>query len=133
MAVTRGVANVAADGRVEALDSPSDAAERVSADDIANTMTLARLLTRLLRDVADLRRRWWPRRTDFVDVAVGSGGAQVRLDHGMGGRVRWWVTDATVAHALTRDAAATTADTLVLQSNAAGVVTIRVEEAGGGG
>jgi alpha-ketoglutarate-dependent taurine dioxygenase len=67
----------------------------------------------------------------FKDVAVGAGGATVRLQHGLGQRVAWWVADWQPAAAGNRPflerSTASTADTLVLASYTAGTASIHVE------
>lgn len=119
-------------GKSRSLDRKVEPDELVREDDAADTSKLARLLTRVLRDLADLRRRFAPRRTDFEDVHVGTG-TYHRFPHRFGGRVRWWVVDAAGAQpSMLRDYpdAQTDADTLVLYSYAEAVITLRVEEAG---
>lgn len=95
---------------------------------------LARLLCRILKDVAALRRRWAPRSVDFEDVVVGSTPTTHSFEHNFGGRVRWWVVGWTsltsTAPILLESGTAITSKTLVLLSYAAGTMTLRVEEAG---
>jgi hypothetical protein len=122
---------VAADNSVTQLDRSAQPDELVTEDDASDAPKLARLLGRVLKDVASLKRRWVPRRIDFEDRVCGTAGATLSLRHGFTGRVRWYVigwSGATAAPAL---AESTTSDsTLVLQSYVAGTATIRVEEAG---
>lgn len=118
---------------VFALDRPPQLDERVTEDDVKDASKLARLLMRVLKDIATLKRRFVPRRIDFEDRAV-LGGGKLRLNHGWGGRVRWWVvdwvptspTDSPVFERTT----ATDSKTLVLSVGNPGTVTIRVEESG---
>lgn len=63
----------------------------VRPEDIQDTSKLAKILERLLSNVATLKALWYPRRIDFEDVDVGSDGAVVRLSHGFRDRVRWSV------------------------------------------
>jgi hypothetical protein len=127
-------ATVPASGVVRQLDRPASPDEVMSEVDAQNAVKLARVLLRILKDVATLKRRWWPDRIDFEDFPVSTAGATVTLNHGLGGRVRWWLVDwessGTTAPILKRTSA-TTNDSLVLASYVAGTATIRVEAAGG--
>ncbi len=120
-------------GKSRSLDRKVASDELVSEADITDVPKMARLLTRILRSIADLRRTFVPRRTDFEDRAVGSGTYE-RFPHGFGGRVRWWVVDSigTAPILLQSSVPAYRSDenTLILYSAAAPTVTIRVEEAG---
>lgn len=128
-----GSARIASDGTVTQLDGRAATAEAITEDDVADAAKLTRLLARVLTDIAALRRRFVPRRLDFEDVAVLSTGATVQLQHGFGGRVRWWVAGwqcpTNVAPILREDTALTDVNTIVLRSYVAGTVTIRVEAA----
>lgn len=122
---------VDASGNIRALTKQRQPDEQVTAAQVADTSWLARLLIRMLRDVADLRRRFWPRRVDFEDRAVDATGTKLfRFAHGLDARVRWWAVDATGAVPALQRNAATDSNTLVLTSTVACTVTIRVEEAG---
>lgn len=128
-------AKVASDGAVTVLDGRGEPDEAVTADDAKDASKLARLLGRLLSDVAALRRAWAPRSIDFEDVTVSTAGAQVALAHNFGGRVRWWIcgwqSSGTSAPVLRESSSVTTDEnTLYLQSYVAGTACIRVEEAG---
>ena len=107
----------------------------ITEEDVKDTTRLARVIVRILKDVAALKRRFAPRCIDFEDRAVDNTyTTKYRLHHGFGGRVRWWVVDwrpsgGTFAFDLSRHAD-TDENTLVLVSGAAGSVTVRVEEAG---
>ena len=104
--------------------------EVVTEADVQEPPKLARLVLRLLKDVAQLKRAWTPDRVDFEDRVVdGTGVTLYRFEHGLGGRVRWWVVDSTGPHDLVRDASSDN-NTLVLYSYGATTVTIRVERAG---
>jgi len=121
--------------KVTILDGKVAPNEVVTEADVQEPAKLTRLLTRLLRDVAELKRLFVPKRIDFEDVLVGSAAATTTLQHNMGGRVRWWVVDwqpsvGGAGPALRRDAASTTSSTLVLFSGNTGTATIRVESAG---
>lgn len=119
--------------KVYPLDSPAAPDEVVTEKDVQEPPKLSRMLLRLLKDVASLKRLWTPSRIDFEDQAVSTAGAVVTLNHGFGGRVRWWIVDwqatGTAAPVLKRTTA-TTNDALVLASYVAGTATIRVEAAG---
>lgn len=122
--------------KVRQLDKPSAPDQQVTADDAADSQKLARLLTSILASLADIKRRFWPKRIDYEDqVTTGTGGSPQTLpyEHGFGGRVRFWVVDwsgTTAAPILVRDSTLTTNDKLVLKSYEGGTFTLRVEEAG---
>jgi len=107
--------------------------EAISEQDAADAPKLARLLTRILRDVAALKRPFAPRRVSFVDLTVdGTGTTKYRLPHGFGARVHWFVADwsgAAAGAGLERHSD-TDKDTLVLVSHVAGLASVRIEEAG---
>lgn len=132
MGAAVSVAIVKQDGTARQLDRRAQTDEVVAEQDVQDAPKLTKLLIRMLRDTASLRRRWWPRRIDFEDVALDATGSKLfQLRHGFGGRVRWWIVEWNGAAAPnTRRHADTTADTLVLLSTVAGTATIRVEEAG---
>lgn len=120
-------------GPVRRLDRASEPDERVTVDDLKSPDYLARLLMRILRELADLRRRWWPKRIDVEDRDVdGTGSTKYRFPHGFGGRVRWWVVDWSGASSVAGLMRHSDSDnnTLVLVSWVAGTVTVRIEEAG---
>lgn len=119
-------------GKVRQLDRRAEPDEVLTAKDAADTERLARLLVRIMSDVASLRRRFVPKRIDFEDLTVdATGTAKFRLEHRFGGAVRFWVIgwDGAAAHNV-RQHADTTKDVLVLTSTSAGKATVRVEEAG---
>ncbi len=126
-------ANFPLRGPVKQLDRRAEPEEQITEDQATEPPRVARLLMSLLRDVATLKRRWWPRRLDFEDRAVDSTGTTLyRFEHRLGGRVRWWVVDwqsSVGSPWLNRDAT-TSNDVLVLVSLVSGTATIRIEEAG---
>lgn len=119
--------------KVRQLDRTPEPDEQVTPEQMTDTSRLARLLMRILRDVARLKRRWWPEYIDHRDRVVdGTGTTVYRFPHGFGGRVNWWPidwTDGAAGPSLVRDASSDE-NTLVLVSHVAGTVTIRVEAAG---
>lgn len=128
-------AKVDSDGAVTPLDGRTEPDEVVTAQDVQDPDKLARLLGRILKDIAALKRRWAPRHIDFELAVTGSATPQtVQLEHGFNGAVRWWVVDwstgGTVAISAMKNTALTTTKTLVLSVYNAGAMTIRVEEAG---
>lgn len=121
-------------GNVYQLDRPAEPDERVTEEDVQDADKLSRLLMRVLKDVAGIKRRFIPRRIDFEDRAVVAG-TPLRLPHGLNARVRWWVVDwiptsPTDSPVFERNATDTTVNTLVLDVGNPGTVTIRLEVAG---
>lgn len=118
---------------IRPLDKAVEPLERVTPEQWTDVPRMTRLLTQILRDIAQLKRRFWPLRIDHQDRVVDASGTVLhRFAHGFGGRVRWWVvdwTDATLPPLLVRHSSSNN-DTLVLTSGVAGTVTIRIEEAG---
>ena len=113
------------------LDRAAEPDELVNESDVQNASWLARRLVVMLKDIATLKRRFWPRRIDFEDRVVDSSMVtQYRFTHNFGGRVRWWPVDATGDPPFLARHSASDNNTLVLISNSACTVTIRVEEAG---
>ena len=128
MSAIVGLTNV-----VRQLDSSVQQDEVVTPADAADATKLSRLFTRLLSDVADLRRRFAPRWVEFEDRVVDATGTTLyRFSHNFDGRARWWVVDWSGATTEPRLVRQPTSDnnTLVLVSYAAGTVTLRVEAAG---
>lgn len=127
-------ANIAQDGTVRQLDRPAEPDENIVEKDVTDTERLVRLLMRIMRELTDLRRRWWPRRIDFEDVAVDdTNTTKYRLQHNFNGRARWWVVDwqSSAGGGFWLDRHSDSDETtLVVTSGVVGVVTIRVEEAG---
>lgn len=142
MTILRGVAKITGAGAVKPLDGKAPPDQQVTEKDVQEPPKLARLLTDVLRDLAALKRRHYPRRIDFEDQAAPG---PIRLRHGFNGRVRWWVVDWTSAGTNLVDSGGDTlsaswcdltkqsdsdANMLVLQGHVTGTATIRVEEAG---
>jgi hypothetical protein len=127
-------ANFNAFGVARQLDRRPDPNETVTPDNVTDPKALARLLTRILKDLTTLKARWFPRRLDFEDVAVGFDGTTIyNLAHNFDGRVRWfpvdWVGDTSAIPMLARDSSSDD-NILALRSYASGKVTIRVEPSG---
>lgn len=126
-------ARIARSGRVYQLDRPAEPTELVSEEDAKDTAKLARLLIRILSDLASIKRRFFPRWVDFEDRDVVSGDV-MRLTHDFGGRVRYWVVDwrpATPGDVAAFDRNEDTDEkTLLLNVGNTGMVTMRVEAAG---
>lgn len=124
---------VDSDGNARPLDGKAPARATFTAEDAKDPEKVARLIAGLLDDVAELRRRYAPRWVDFEDVAVSSGGSTLTLEHGFGGRVRWWIVDCSSNVTVASKSTATTDDTLVLSMTTAadGTATIRVEAVDG--
>lgn len=119
-------------GTPRQLDRKAEPEEQITEAVVRDPVQLARALTRVARNVADLKRRFVPRRIDFEDWTVDATGTTAyRLEHGFGGRVRYSVVEWSGASApnLRKDTASDD-NTLVLTSTVAGTATIRVEEAG---
>lgn len=127
-------------GNVYKLDRQAEPDEVVSEEDVKDAPKLSRLLMRLLKDVAGLRRRFAPRSVDYEDLRVLSTTTTLRLPHGFGARVRWWLVDwaPTSASAnyvpLLAASATTDLNTLVLTNITVGIigafdgkVSVRVE------
>lgn len=120
-------------GKVVQLGPKPTPEETVTAEDVQDPAKLAKLATRILAALANLRRQWAPGRLDFEDLACDGAGAALTLQHNFAGRVRWWVTDWTSGSSacpILIRGTETTADTLVLYSYQAGTATLRVEESG---
>ena len=124
---------VPAVGAVRQLTRPAEPRQQVTPEQVQDPERLARLAMDLLRDVAALKRRFWPRRVDHEDREVdATGTTKYRFPHGFAGRVRWYVVGwsggsagaSLVEHDDTDDS------TLVLVSYVAGTLTLRIEEAG---
>lgn len=120
-------------GNVTPLDGKAGARAVLTAEDAKDADKMARLVAGLLDDVAELRRRHAPRRIDFEDITTTSGGT-VRLHHGFGGPVVWWLVDYQIiggaaAPVVQRDTTNSDSDTLVLLTYSTGITTIRVEAA----
>lgn len=128
---------VPAYGPIRQLDKRVEPDEQITEDQAGDVSRLARLLTRILRDVAELKRRWFPRRIDYEGiVSTGSSGAPQtkQFAHGFGGQVRWWVIDCDGVGSVTLPLVMRTntddKNTLTLAFYFPGNFAIRVEEAG---
>lgn len=126
-------ANIPNGGQPRQLDRQAEPDEQVTEDQVQDPPRLARLLMAILRELALLKRRFWPRRIDHEDREVDATGTTLfRFHHGFGGRVRWWVVDwdaSSGAPALRKDSSSDN-NTLVLVSDVEGTMTLRIEEAG---
>lgn len=124
---------VQANNTVRQLDRQAEPDEQVTEYEVKDASRLARVVMRLLRDVAALRRSWSPKVVDHRDRVVdGTGTTVYRFPHGFGGRVNWWPVDWVSAAAgprLVRDPSSDN-ETLALVSYTAGTLTLRIEEAG---
>jgi hypothetical protein len=119
-------------GKVHQLDRPAEPDELVTEEDVKDAPKLARILVRILKDIATIKRRFWPRRTDFEDREVTSGDT-LRLPHNFNARVRWWVVDwipTTPGDVpVFERSATTTTRVLALDVGNSGLVSVRVEVA----
>lgn len=136
LSLLRGSARIdTTTGKVTPLDGRAEADEVVTEDDVQEPAKLARLLCRILKTLAELRRRFAPRRIDFHDVTTPGSGGTISLQHNFGGRVVWWIIDYQIittvtAPILQRSVASSTDNTLVLLTHTTGLASIRIEEAG---
>ena len=115
------------------LDGKPQPDEQVTEADVTDAPKLARLLTRLLAEIAKLKRPHNPRRLVFTDVVVDSTGTTpFRFTHKFGGSVNWWVVgwQGSGGHYNLDEDLSTDKDTLVLVSYSTGTVAICVEERG---
>ena len=121
------------DGIVRQLDARADAPVVLSAEDVQDADKLARLLNDARREIADLRRRWEPRRLIFQDRAV-TAGADLRLEHGFGGNVLYtveaWVAGTPGDAPVFEVSDDTDGNALVLEVGNSGTATILVKESG---
>lgn len=119
-------------GKLRQLDAPTQPDQQVTAADAADPTVLSRFLMVILRDIAKLKRRWAPNFIDFRDVVVdGTGTTKYRFPHGFNSTVNYWSLKwvGGVGPSLAFDSSSD-ANTLVLVSNFAGTVSIRIEAAG---
>lgn len=137
-------AKISSSGVVRQLDGRKTSTQQLAPEHVQDPQRLARELNELRDKAAEQDRKHDPRRIDFEDLVCTSANT-LRLVHGFGGRVRWWVVDWTstgtplvdsvgdttnVYSPMLVKTTATDANTLVLQSYVSGVATVRVEEAG---
>ncbi len=119
-------------GTVRQLDRQAEPEEHVQSSDVSDASTLTRLLMRILRDIARMKRRWLPANVAHRGRVVDATGTVLhRFPHGFGGLVNWWPKRwVGAAGPQFSEHASSDADTLVLVSYVAGTVTLYVEEAG---
>lgn len=121
------------DGAGRQLDAKAQPEEVVTEQDAADAPKLARLLARILRELAELQRSWSPRSILFRGVPVDATGTTVyTLTHRFRGPVNWSVVgwrDASAGAGLVEDA---DTDGLALRfvSYVAGTADILIEEQG---
>lgn len=80
-------------GKPQQLDTKATPPVSVTEGDAAQPAWLARVLTRLLADVTELRRRFAPSRITFRDIettGTAAGASRHRLAHNLGQLVEWW-------------------------------------------
>lgn len=127
-------AKVFTDGKIVQLDGRAEPDEVVTEQDVQDAPKLSKLLIRILREVAALRRLWSVRKQhlDFHDVVLDATGTTLyRFPHRFNGLALGYVVRWSGAAAPNiRVDATTDSNTLVLTSTSAGTATIRVEEAG---
>lgn len=129
-------------GNVYQLDRQVEPDEVVTEEDAKDAPKVARLLMRLLKDVAGLRRRFAPKRLDREDEAIVSTKTTYRFPHGLGCRVRWWIVQWTATSTsanyfpMLMETSDTDLNTLVLENvdivgigRFTGKVTLRIEAA----
>lgn len=117
---------------VRRLDKPAEPDEQFTERHAQDPKRISEVIMRLLRDVAALRRRWWPQCIDYRDKTVDATGTTLyRFPHNFGGRVNFWIVRWSGAAAPNlRYSTSSDDNTLVLTSTVAGTATIRVEQAG---
>lgn len=120
------------DGSIRQLDAKAGEEINVTADDVKDPQLLARMLQTALRELAELKREWRPRRLYFRDLVVdASGTTKYRLTHNFGGKVNYYVAAVDSSGWFdVRTHADTDANALVLTSNNNTTITVLVEEAG---
>lgn len=125
------------DATSKQLDSRPQPDEVVTNEDVADAPKLARLLTRILSELAALRRAWSPRVITFRDiVSTGTNVSPqtVRLTHGFGSAVEYEVVDianpGVVNVTLVSRDSTSDANVLVVKVYFAATIAIRVTEAG---
>lgn len=126
------------DRSTKLLDAKKQQDEIVTPEDATDGVKLGRLLTRMLAELAALRRRFAPKRTTFRDIV--STGAELdpqrfTLIHKFGGVVEWWVVGVNSLGLVELPLVAEVVDesddsSLVLDVYFEGTIAVRVEEAG---
>lgn len=128
------VGKVLSDLSIQRLDTPREPDALITEEDVQNPRKMALLLTRIVKEIAEVKRRFVAKRIDYEDVTVTNAGLSYAFQHSMKGRVRWWPVGWQSASAdacvLVEDTARTDDNTLYLKSYGDGVVTLRVESAG---
>jgi hypothetical protein len=128
-AVSAAIVN--SDGGVRQLDARAGEPISVTADDVKDADKLARMLQDALRQLAEFKREWRPRRLYFRDQTVDdTGSTKYRLTHNFGGLVNYVAVREDGGYADLRVHDDTDGNTLVLVSYSAATLTILVEEAG---
>lgn len=128
---------VPAYGPIRQLDGRREPDEQVTPEQATDPDRVSRILMKILRDVAELKRRWFPRHIDFeglVSTGTDSAPQRFRLGHNLKADVRWWVIDTrnanTVVVTLINRAPSSDPNTLILDVYYEATLTIRVEESG---
>lgn len=115
---------------VRASKSAAIKLQKITDEDAKDPAILSRVINKITEAASTLQLLARPGYIEFEDQAATVGGT-LTLPHNFSGRVRWWVTDWSVPSGTAapsfRKTTATTADVLVLDSNALGTATIRVE------
>lgn len=117
------------------LDTKATPPVSVTEGDAAEPRWLARVLTRVLADIAEIRRRFAPNRITFRDIAVtgtGAGASRHSLTHNFGQLVEWWPVRVINPGPDVEDIAEVSQDgnVLVLDVFFTGTLWIRCEGAG---
>jgi hypothetical protein len=124
-------------GKPKQLDTRATPQVSVTEGDAAQPAWLARVLTRVLADIAEIKRRFAPDRITFRDIPVAGTAAgsatRVRLAHNLGQLVEWWPVRAIGAsgtnpvnvYEISQDG-----NVLVLDVRFTGTLWIRCEGAG---
>jgi len=111
-------AAIESDGTVRPLDGKAAPDAIVTEDDVQEPSKLAKILTRVIREIAGLKRQFVRERIDFEDVEISSS-KSVMLAHGFGGRVRYSIGAWSAAGGLPpvlATSSSTDNDTLVLDA-----------------
>ncbi len=124
-------------GAPKQLDGRATQQASVSESDAQNPGWLARVLTRLLEDVSDLKRRFAPARITFRDIPVSGVAAgpatRITITHNIGQLVEWWpvrAIGATGANPVNVVEVSQDANTLALDVYFTGTLWVRIEGAG---
>lgn len=117
---------------VRGLDKAREPDAQITEEQAKDPKNVALVFMDLLRDVASLKRRFWPKWVDFEDLSFDASGLQkFRLTHNLNARVRWWPVDVTYGSSPSlKQHEDTDLNTLVLVSYLSCTATIRVEAAG---